>query len=331
MSTLLRLVLVSALWALLPAAAPAAEGPTLLATAGESQVPLAVPALTARVTDLAGVLSAADRERLEARLAELEQRKGAQVAVLIVRSTAPEDIAAYAIRVVEVWRLGRARAGGVAVDDGVLLLVALEDRRVRIDVGRGLEGAIPDAIARRLIAETIAPRFREGAYAEGLSQGLEGIARLIEGEALPAPWHDGTASDSGRATGEEQGPDPLFPWIVGLMVGLAVAGRAGRLPGGILGGVAAGGAALLTGLPLWLALVSGFGMLVLVPLVLAFGGRGGAGAGLSRGGSGPVWRDGGWGRGGGGRGGFGGRGGLGGGGFRGGGGSFGGGGASGDW
>ena len=325
MPTLLWLVLVSILGALLPAPAPAAGGHDLLARAGASQSPLAVPALTARVTDLAGVLSVADRERLEVRLAELERRKGAQVAVLIMPTTAPEDIAGYAIRVVEVWQLGRARAGGVAVDDGVLLLVALEDRRVRIEVGRGLEGAIPDAIARRLIAEIIAPRFREGAYAEGLGQGVEGIARLIEGEALPAPWHDGTASDGGRAAGEDQGADPFFPWIVGLMVGLAVAGRAGRLPGGVIGGAAAGGAALLTGLPPWLAMVSGLGMLVLVPLVLAFGGRSGSGSGFSRGGSGPVWRDGGWGRGGGGRGGFGG------GGFRGGGGSFGGGGASGDW
>jgi len=298
----------------------------LLPAPGTAAEPQAVPALTARVTDLAGVLSAGDRERLEAQLAGIEQRKGAQVAVLIVASTAPEDIAAYAIRVVEAWRLGRARAGGVAVDDGVLLLVALNDRRVRIEVGRGLEGAIPDAIARRIIAETIAPRFRDGAYAQGLVQGVEAIARRIEGEPLPAPWLDATTGDRGRAAEADEGADPVFPWIVGLMVGLAVAGRAGRLPGGVAGGLAAGGAALFTGLPGWFALAAGFGMFIAVPLVLAFGGRGGGGGiGSPRGGSGPVWRDGGFGRG------AGGRGGSGGGGFRGGGGSFGGGGASGDW
>jgi uncharacterized protein len=249
--------------------------------------------------------------------------------VLIVPTTAPEDIAAYSIRVVEAWRLGRAKAGDVAVDDGVLLLVALNDRRMRIEVGRDLEGAIPDALARRVIAEIIAPRFRDGAYGDGIAQGVDRIAGLIDGEALPAPWHESGRGATDRAA--DDAPDPVFPLIAGLMIGLAAAARLGRLPGGIAGGLAAGAAALITGLPIWLAGLSAFAILVAVPLLLALGTGGGgpAGPGLPRGGRGwgghgPLW--------GGGNGAGRGRGGaFGSGGFRGGGGSFGGGGASGDW
>jgi len=288
----------------------------LLATldASRAQSVQPVPALAARVTDLAGALDAAERGRIEAELADLERRTGAQVAVLIVRTTVPEDIAAYGIRVVEAWKLGRASVDGKPVDDGVLLLVALDDRRMRIEVGRGLEGALPDAVARRIIAERIAPRFREQAYAEGIAQGVAEIARRIEGESLPAP----------AAATDDQSPDLIFVLIAGLFAGLAVSARLGRLPGGLAGGLVAAGFGLSQGMSAIAAAAAGAGVLVVVLVMLAAGGRGGGavGSGGRRGGPrGPVWTDGGgWGASGGSSGGY-----------SGGGGSFGGGGASGDW
>ena len=141
-----------------------------------------VPALEARVTDLAGTLSADEQAAIAQRLAAVEQRKGSQIALLIVPSTAPEAIEQYSIRVVDAWQLGRK-----GVDDGVLLLVATADRTLRIEVGRGLEGAIPDAIAKRIIAEQITPHFREGRFADGLNAGVGAIIARIDGEPLPAP------------------------------------------------------------------------------------------------------------------------------------------------
>ena len=140
----------------------------------------AIPALQAHVTDTIGLLPEARRAALETRLADLEARKGAQVAVLVVASTQPEDIAAYSIRVVEAWKLGRAK-----VDDGVLFLIARDDRRLRIEVGRGLEGAIPDAVAKRIIAETVAPRFKAADFPGGIEAGVEALTQLIDGETLP--------------------------------------------------------------------------------------------------------------------------------------------------
>lgn len=141
-----------------------------------------VPALEARVTDLTGTLSADEQAAIAQRLAAVEQRKGSQIALLIVPSTAPEAIEQYSIRVVDAWQLGRK-----GVDDGVLLLVATADRTLRIEVGRGLEGAIPDAIAKRIIAEQITPHFREGRFADGLNAGVGAIIARIDGEPLPAP------------------------------------------------------------------------------------------------------------------------------------------------
>ena len=127
-----------------------------------------VPPLTARVTDLTGTLTDEQRAALEAKLAAFEREKGAQVAVLVVPTTRPEDIAQYSIRVVDAWKLGRARP-----DDGVLLLVAKDDRQLRIEVGYGLEGALPDAIASRIIRETITPRFRQGDFYGGIDAGVD--------------------------------------------------------------------------------------------------------------------------------------------------------------
>ena len=159
-----------------------------------AQQPVVVPALSARVTDLTGTLDAAQRQRLDAQLGDIERRKGTQVAILIVPSTQPETIEEFGIRVADAWKLGRGReraqrdtgnSRATAIDDGLLLLVAKNDRRVRIEVGYGLEGAIPDAVAKRIIGEAITPRFRTGDFAGGLEAAVADVSRRLEGEDLP--------------------------------------------------------------------------------------------------------------------------------------------------
>jgi len=267
-----------------------------------------IPALTSRVTDLTGTLDAQQKQTLESELAALEQRKGAQIAVLMVPTTQPEDIAQYAIRVFDEWKLGRK-----GIDDGVLLIVAKDDRRVRIEVARGLEAAIPDAASARIIREYITPRFRAGDYFGGIHDATGALTKLVDGEELPPPLADERPQRSER---------DIFNAVVwAFFVGLWARAMFGRLPtpprAGLVG-VAAGGAAwLISGLvPLGIGL-GVFG------LVLGLFGGGGGGGFANRGG----W--GGWGGGGGfGGGGFGGGGG---GGFSGGGGVSAGGGASGSW
>ena len=269
-----------------------------------------VPPLERRVTDLTGTLAPDESRQLEDRLAQFEQDKGSQVAVLLVPTTAPETIEEYGIRVAEAWRLGRK-----GVDDGVLLLVATDDRALRIEVGYGLEGALPDVTAKRIVSDVITPYFRQGDYYGGLSAGIERIFGVIQGEPLPEP-------DKGwrPATGGIEAFLPL------LLIFAVVGGGILRVLLGRLGGAAATGG-LAAGL-VWLlvhvlgiALVAGFVTFV-VALVGGMPRRGWTSGG--RGGRG------GWGSWGGGLGG-GGRGGFGGGGFGGLGGGFGGGGASGRW
>lgn len=265
-----------------------------------------VPPLGARVTDLAGVLAPDQREALESKLAAFEARKGAQVAVLVVQTTQPEAIEQYSIRVVDAWKLGREKP-----DDGALLLVAMQDRALRIEVGRGLEGALTDLTANRIIDETITPRFREGDFAGGISAGVDRMIQVIDGEPLPEPeqhWNG------------PQGLAGLLPVLfmivfVGSTVLRAIFGRG-------LGSLATGGIA--GGLAWWVTQALGLAIGVgLVGLVLSLAlGFGGGGRWSSRPGHG-GWSPGGWGGGGFRTGG--------GGGFRGGGGSFGGGGASGRW
>src|SRR5947209_11418512 len=143
---------------------------------------LDVPPLKSRVTDLTGTLNAQQRASLEQTLAEFEARKGAQLAVLIVPTTQPEAIEQYAVRVEEAWKLGRK-----GVDDSVLLVVAKDDRRLKFEVGYGLEGVLPDAIAKRIIDNDIVPRFREGDFYGGIRAGTDRIMRVVEGEKLPPP------------------------------------------------------------------------------------------------------------------------------------------------
>ena len=267
-----------------------------------------IPALAARVTDLTGTLTPVERSGLEEKLSAFEARKGAQIAVLIVATTQPEAIEQYSIRVVDAWKLGREKP-----DDGALLLVALQDRALRIEVGRGLEGALTDLVSNRIINETITPRFREGDFAGGISAGVDRMIAVVDGEPLPEPEKHWTGPpDIGGML-----PVLFFVVFFASTILRAIFGRAlGSLA---TGGVAGGLAWFLTQL---LGISIGVGLIGLV-LSLAMG-FGNGGRWSSRPGHG-GWTTGGWG----GRGG--GFGGGGGGGFRGGGGSFGGGGASGRW
>lgn len=275
---------------------------------------VAVPPLTARVTDQTGTLSGEAVTRLEAKLADVEAKKGSQIAVLIVPTTQPEEIEQYSIRVADQWKLGRK-----GIDDGAILLVAKNDRRVRIEVGRGLEGALPDAIANRIISETITPRFKTGDYDGGVTAGVDQIIAVVNGEPLPEPDKKWEPSGGGLSH--------LLPLL--LVVVFVASGVLRALFGRLFGSVATGG---LAGFLAWLlshALPIGLGAGVisfLFALLL------GSSRGWSAGGGG--WGGGfGGGLGGGLGGGFGGRGGggFGGGGFSGGGGGFSGGGASGNW
>lgn len=261
-----------------------------------------IPDLRARVTDLTATLSASQKQDLEARLAAFEGSKGSQVAVLIVPTTKPEEIEQYSLRVVEKWKLGRERT-----DDGALLIVAKEDRSLRIEVGYGLEGVLNDATSKRIIDEDILPAFRTGDFSGGIQAGVERMLRFIEGEVLPPP-KPGTQGMNARSL------ESLF--VIGLVLVFVVGGilRAifGSLPAAAIVGTIAGAAG-------WLLV--GTVVVGLVVAIIAFFftlsgmGRGLGGMGSSRGG----WSSGS------------GRGGFGGGGFGGGGGGFGGGGASGRW
>jgi uncharacterized protein len=283
-------------------------GLTLLLAALLVRADVAVPPLAARVTDLTGTLSGQAVTRIEAKLANFEAKKGSQIAVLIVPSTAPEEIEQFSIRVEDAWKLGRK-----GVDDGVYLVVAKNDRRVRIEVGYGLEGALPDAIASRIIAETITPRFKLGDYDGGVEAGVDQIISVVNGEPLPEP---------DRKWERRSGLGHVLPLL--LVVVFVASGVLRAMFGRLFGSLATGG---LTGGIAWLLshfLPIGLGAGVVAFLFAMLAGS------TSRGWSaGSGW---GGGLGGGLGGGFGGGGfGGGGGGFSGGGGGGGGGGASGGW
>ena len=196
---------------------------TPIAASAESLQP--VPPLKSRVTDLTGTLTAAEQAGLETRLAEFEARKGAQIAVLIVPTTKPEEIEQFSIRVVDAWKLGREKP-----DDGALLLVAMEDRTLRIEVGRGLEGALTDLVSNRIIDETITPRFREGDFSGGISAGVDRMISVVDGEPLPEPEQ--------HWSGGARGLGDVLPVLFGLVFFGSVVLRA--LFGRALGSVATG-------------------------------------------------------------------------------------------
>src|SRR5450631_770707 len=153
-----------------------------LLLAGAAHADVALPPLTQRVTDLTSTLDAQQTQTLEARLAEFEKNKGAQLAVLIVPTTQPETIEQFGICVAEAWKLGRK-----GVDDGALLLVAKDDHKLRIEVGYGLEGVLNDATAHRIIEEVIVPRFKRGEFYPGIESGTAAMMQVINGEPLPPP------------------------------------------------------------------------------------------------------------------------------------------------
>ena len=155
---------------------------TGLTSIGAAHADVAVPPLTQRVTDLTSTLDAQQIQTLESRLAEFEANKGAQLAVLIVPTTQPETIEQFGIRVVEAWKLGRKK-----VDDGALLLVAKDDRTLRIEVGYGLEGVLTDATANRIIDEIIVPRFKRGEFYAGIESGLAAMMQIVNGEPCLPP------------------------------------------------------------------------------------------------------------------------------------------------
>ncbi|RZJ08429.1 MAG: YgcG family protein, partial [Acidovorax sp.] len=200
-----------------------------------------IPALTRAVIDQTGTLSATDTQALEAQLQTLERTRGAQVVVLMVASTAPEDIAAYANRVGNQWKIGRRDLG-----DGVLVIVAKNDRKMRIEVAKTLEGAIPDIAAARIIDSAMKPRFQQGDYAGGLSAAVTQLAARIAGEtSLPAPA--GATGElgtiDGAAASESSGSG--FDWTdlaIFLFFGVMVAGPIARsIFGGWWGGLLLGG------------------------------------------------------------------------------------------
>jgi uncharacterized protein len=274
---------------------------------------VAVPPLTARVTDLTGTLSGGAVARIETKLTDFEAKKGSQIAVLIVPTTQPEEIEQFSIRVAEAWKIGRK-----VVSDGAILIVAKNDRRTRIEVGQRLEGALPDAIANRIIDETVTPHFKLGDFDGGVEAGVDQMISVINGEPLPAP---DTKWEHHRGLGN------MLPIL--LIVVFVASGVLRALFGRLFGSMATGG---LAGGIAWLLshlLPIGLGAGVVAFLFAMLAGSSSRGWSAGRGGG---WGGFGGGLGGGFGGGFGGGGGGGGGGgFSGGGGSFSGGGASGSW
>jgi uncharacterized protein len=249
-----------------------------------------IPALSALVTDQTGTLSSQEVAQLDAKLKAFEAEKGSQIAVLIVPTTQPEDIAQYSIRVVEKWKLGRKNA-----QDGVLVIVAKNDRKMRIEVDSGLQGAIPDAYAKRIVSDDMSPKFKQGDFYGGLDVATQQLIGLVNGEALPAPSGSNVRGGSG-------GVENILPLLLfgGLISGMMLRGMFGTffgsaLNGGLLGGlvwllgVALGGAAILGVIAFFITMMLGG---------RGFSGYGGmpmgtGGGGWSSGGGGSSWGGGG--------------------------------------
>jgi uncharacterized protein len=274
--------------------------------AGSALADVAVPPLKSRVTDLTNTLDAGQRAALEAKLAAFEAKKGSQIAVLVVPSTQPETIEQYGIRVADTWKIGRK-----GIDDGVILIVAKNDRRLRLEVGYGLEGALPDAIAKRIVTDVITPHFKQGDFAGGINAGVDATIKVIDGEPLPAPT---TQRSSGKPGSQAFDLESLL--IMGF-VGVFVVGGILRAMFGRVAG--SGIVAAVLGFIAWM--LAGALIVAVIVAIVAFilGLFTGMGTGGGGGGRGGGWSSGG--------GGFSSSGG----GFSGGGGSFGGGGSSGSW
>jgi len=280
---------------------------TLSGSATFAQDVLPIPTLSAHVMDQTGTLDANQTTALEATLADLETRKGAQVVVLMVPTTQPEDIASYANRVANTWKIGRRDIG-----DGVLVIVAKNDRNLRIEVAKTLEGAIPDLAASRIIDETITPDFKRGDFASGLRAGVDQIAALVAGEPLPAPAP--APASAGHSDPSDWTPVVVFLMILVPLFGSFMRSVLGRKPTVMAIGGGAGVLTYVIGATFWMAVLAAMATMLyaLVTCVqLTRGGGRGRGGGGSSGGSGGSSGSGGYSSGGGG--------------------DFGGGGASGSW
>ncbi len=296
-----------------------------------------VPTLSARVVDRTGSLGAQDRAALEAKLAAFEADRGTQMVVLLVPTTLPEDVFSYAQRVAATWKIGRRDVG-----DGVLIVVAKNDRRVNIQVAKALEGAVPDVVAGRIVTDVLRPAFRANNYAAGLSAAVDQLQARVKGENLPVPkmeedgWDIRIGGADGVGLGDGFGllPMAIFFFVAVPVIGSVLTGMLGRKLGSMATGLVSGGVGWMVTASVLTAVGVGIFAVVLVGLF----GIGAAGSSIARRtrhrappvifgpGGGGNWSGGGWG------GGFGGGGDVGGGGFSsGGGGDFGGGGASGDW
>jgi uncharacterized protein len=224
-----------------------------------------IPKLSSRITDVTGTLSAEQTQALESKLAAFEAKKGSQIAVLIVPTTQPEDIAEFAIKVVDLWGIGRK-----GIDDGLILIIAKNDRKIRVEVNYGLEGVIPDAIAKRIGTETIAPYFKKNDYYGGINAGVDQILGLIEGEQLPGPTQTNTS---------QQGEGGfIFLLFGGLFAGSLFSSMFGRVVGGLIAGIGSGVIAYL---------ILGFGIgAILIGIIVFFltSARSGGGGGWSNGG-----------------------------------------------
>ncbi|NOU45210.1 MAG: YgcG family protein, partial [Methyloglobulus sp.] len=244
-----------------------------------------VPKLSSRVTDLTGTLNPSQVQALDSKLAAFEAKKGTQIAVLIVPTTEPEDIAEFGIKVADLWRIGRK-----GVDDGLILIIAKNDRKLRIEVGYGLEGVVPDAVAKRITSEIIKPYLKSGDFAGGIDAGVNQIIGLIDGEQLPPP----TPQQNGGVQLNEG--NFIFVLFAGLFAGSVLSSMFGRVTGGLIAGLGSAGIA---------SLMMGFGLgAIFIGIIVFFliSARGGGG-GWSNGGGGYFPGGGGYYRGGGGGGG----------------------------
>ena len=247
---------------------------------------VAVPPLSGRVTDQTSTLNAEQKSTLEQTLQTFETKKGSQIAVLIVPTVSPETIEQYALRVAEQWKLGRKK-----VDDGAILVIAKNDRKLRIEVGYGLEGALNDATSKRIISEIISPRFKEGDFFGGITAGVDQMMKVIDGEPLPA-----SIGKSNIGLRDVRQFAPVI-FVVAVMLGGLLRSILGRFPGAIVTGVAVAGVAWLFAGALSIALSAG--AIALLFTLLSGGmvrhgmgglagvyGRGGGGGGFSGGGGG---------------------------------------------
>lgn len=246
------------------------------------QAEVAIPVLKSRVTDLTGTLTAEQKTSLEQRLAAFESAKGSQMAVLMLPTTKPEEIEQFSIRLAEAWKIGRK-----GTDDGLILVVAKDDRRLRVEVGYGLEGAIPDATAKRVISETITPKFKAGEFYGGISAGVDQLIKLAEGEKLPPP----SATPASQSSSSSKDPfEYLVPsFFVLLIGGAAVRAMFGRVPGAVI-------SAVIMGVVAWFLFSVGIAAIVaIIAFIMTLlntgnwtsgsGGSGGFSSGSSSGGS----------------------------------------------